>query len=61
MGRKIKKKNEKLVQIEGEFYKVKMETENKIKDLNFQIQSIPNKKRRSIEEADRELLQIPKI
>ena len=41
---KLNKKNESLIQIEGEFYRIKMETENKIKDLNFQIQSIPGKK-----------------
>ena len=57
---KLNKKNESLIQIEGEFYRIKMETENKIKDLNFQIRSIPDKKTRAIDDADRELLQIPK-
>ena len=57
---KLNKKNESLIQIEGEFYRIKMETENKIKDLNFQIQSIPGKKTRAVDDADRELLQIPK-
>ena len=57
---KLNKKNEALIQIEDEFSVIKMETENKIKDLNFQIQSIPDKKTRAIDDADRDLIQIPK-
>ena len=53
-------KNEELIQIEGEFSRVKTDTENKVRSLNSQIQSIPNKKKRAIEEAELELIQIPK-
>ena len=57
---KFETKNEKLIQIEGEFSRVKTDTENKVKNLNSQIKSIPNKKKRAIEEAKMELIQIPK-
>ena len=57
---KFETKNEELVQIEEEFSRVKVDTENQVRNLNSQIQSIPNKKKRSIEEAELELIQIPK-
>ena len=57
---KFERKNEELVQIEEEFSRIKVDTENQVRNLNSQIQSIPDKKRRSIEEAELELIQITK-
>ena len=44
---KFETKNEELIQIEGEYSRVKTDTENKVRSLNSQIQSIPNKKKRA--------------
>ena len=58
--KKLDLKNEQLIKIVKEFSLVKEETISIIKDRKLQIKSIPEKKRRALDEADRDMLQIPK-
>ena len=57
---KLDLKNEQTIKIEKEFSQIKEETSRKINDLKSQIKSIPEKKRRAIDQAEMDLLQIPK-
>ena len=41
------------------FSQIKEETSSKINDLKSQIKNIPEKKRRAIDQAEMDLLQIP--
>ena len=57
---KLDKKNEQLIAIEKEYLKLKEDTVNNLKNLKFEIKNIPIKKAKALEQAEREMLQIPK-